>query len=77
MPDRCKDCINFSRNLIDGYWCKVTNKNMTSMFNKPEWCPLKEIPTKTFDKHAVLVEYYNGYQNGRNDCIDEILSDET
>ena len=45
---------------------------MNNKFEKPSWCPLREVPEK---KDPILFEpddYYRGY----NDCLDDILGGE-
>lgn len=39
---------------------------------KPDWCPLKELP-KEDNESYFPDEYSDGYANGWNACINEIL----
>lgn len=39
---------------------------------KPEWCPLKPVPEKA-ESEELFDEYDDGYVDGWNSCIDEIL----
>ena len=39
---------------------------------KPDWCPLNPIPEKQINNN-LYDEYYEGFDAGRNACIDEIL----
>lgn len=39
---------------------------------KPEWCPLKPLPEKD-DFDDPYDEYYTGYRDGWNRCLEEIV----
>ena len=39
--------------------------------NKPEWCPLKEIP----NRRKYGEEFFNGDVKGWNDCLKEIIGE--
>lgn len=73
MPDSCDKCelgyYSDGRILLCEYEDKVGNKE-----SKPDWCPLKELPEK-HNSIRTWDEYYNGYDIGWNDCIDNILKD--
>lgn len=73
FPENCRDCDYF------GILCKITNKkcNWYSENGKPEWCPIKSIPEKKDDNGYEVFEsrYLDGYANGWNKCIDEIMKE--
>ena len=59
MPKNCKECdfcneINFEGYLWFDYYCSVKDKSFDwdDDDNKPDWCPLVEIPTP----HGDLVD---------------------
>ena len=47
--------------------------NDIMMKGKPEWCPLKEMPSKKESLNGIGTTEGMGYNNGYNACIDEIL----
>lgn len=83
-PDTCLDCM-FYFGLDDGInaCCSVmSDKNDKSLYrdiecdggccqNKPEWCPLKELP----ERRKYNEEYFNGNVRGWNDCLRTILGE--
>ena len=40
---------------------------------KPIWCPLRPAPTFKEDNSVIYIERYEGYLEGWNDCVKEIL----
>lgn len=80
-PEACLDC-QFCREIQDGIeaCCELfdepNDKELFRMIDvgycqeKPDWCPLRDLPGKA--NHPNYCD--NGrYDNGWNDCIDEIL----
>ena len=51
----------FRRIECDGGYCQ----------NKPEWCPLKELP----ERRKYNEEFFNGDVKGWNDCLETILGE--
>jgi hypothetical protein len=73
MPSACKECP--LRVSIDESICVKTLKDITDkeyFEEKPDWCPLKLIPSK---KGNVIGTNYQRFVKGYNACIDEILGD--
>lgn len=69
MPENCEKC-KFSE--FRGIVCRAIglNKSHNNTDNKPDWCPLRDLPEKA--NHPDYCD--NGrYDKGWNDCIDEIL----
>lgn len=73
MPNSCDKCefgyYSDGRILLCGYEDKIGSEE-----NKPDWCPLKELPEK-HNNIRTWDEYYNGYDIGWNNCIDTILQE--
>ena len=78
-PENCASCQMCNMNLFDisksDVQCQL-NKNEDISWGKaetekPDWCPLKEIPKKP-DSPPINSE---SYVAGWNDCIDEILKE--
>lgn len=77
MPEKCEDCDicaswQSSSLSVREYWCPVMDNNEVDPLEKPRWCPLKEIPEKD-TRGDLLDEYYDGFTDGWNACVDEIL----
>ena len=72
MPSSCKEC-----NLQQFYICTLAGKSVVrtpiDLKSKPDWCPLKPIPSKK-DK-PTKSESVACFNVGYNACIDEILGD--
>lgn len=81
MPDSCIDC-RFCREIDEGVdaCCEImnepNNKELCRMIDvsypqdKPNWCPLKELPQKKETNDNAFMEIMN---IGYNACIDDIL----
>lgn len=81
-PECCCQC-RFSG--ADGDYCclkedMVSDSNMISeeeyLNKKPDWCPLRDLPEKKKVRYFCLGQNdysQQGYQQGWNACIDEIL----
>ena len=88
MPKDCCDC-RFCRELDEGVkaCCELMDNPSNSelcrridvhyCYEKPEWCPLRELPQKQEDKSLKVVptapSQYTEYVKGYNACIDEII----
>lgn len=75
-PDYCTECplcvedSNYRDRCLTLYERIFTTE-------KPDWCPLKTIPSRCNYSGHPDDKYGDGYADGYNDCIDEILGDET
>ena len=82
MPSDCNDCLlcRYAHNMEpfdeDEAYCEKLFKSVKeeiSKETKPDWCPLRPVPSKKDD------DFYDwGKANqvkGYNACIDEILGD--
>ena len=74
MPKNCIDCpCHFAG--MSTVVCGVNKKKLMSddiETYKPDWCPLKPMPSKKPHTEDVLEVFIN---TGYNACIDEILGD--
>lgn len=76
MPETCKDCSCKYPSYKDDalYDCAITGKtipiNGGRYGEKPDWCPLRELPKKA--NHPAYCD--NGrFDKGWNACLDKIL----
>ena len=72
-PESCGTCPCFLEVATD--CCGVSGKDVDS-HDKPDWCPLRDLPEKKEVRIFFLGERdfeQKGYQEGWNACIDEIL----
>lgn len=75
MPSSCEECDFFEELRWNRHYC--TQKNCKEIegyvsdfrYEKPYWCPLREVPQKP--DYPPINE--NSYVAGYNDCIDEML----
>lgn len=70
MPDYCNDCyaVHMSQN---GKFCRAAKKHLQPKAERPDWCPLRELPEK---KELYLsINNQKGYCDGWNACLDKIL----
>ena len=81
MPESCTEC-QFCREIdeIDAC-CEIAREprdeslcRMIGKYDKerPDWCPLKEVPGRDKESHYPD-EYMDGFTDGWNRCIDNIL----
>lgn len=76
-PECCIDCP--CSNFISGYeqWqCKATEMELSEFeleAERPIWCPLRPVPTLKEDNSVIYIERYEGYLEGWNDCVREII----
>lgn len=84
LPKTCAycDCCHTkpydSRHKIDGEkFCGILNEDVEVYYHysdgRPNWCPLREIPKKNKENYYPD-EYMDGYGDGWNACLDEMLS---
>lgn len=91
MPESCFGCnflyCNADAGVDSCQAMKVSRIVDSETYEKPDWCPLRELPEKkendSFLKEAVKNDcfdgtdsdtaYFNGKDAGWNACLDEIL----
>ena len=79
MPSSCKNCsLKFKHEM----GCKQKTFASCKMFPtlviknekiRQEYCPLREVPQKKVDDLAIYMPFCDGFIEGYNQCIDEIL----
>lgn len=74
MSKKCDDCPLMFEND-----CGITQTHMQLKYGelyypKPSWCPLKPLPNK-IELGYPCEKYDEGYSDGWNDCIDDILGE--
>ena len=86
-PEKCLDC-QFCYELDEGVeaCCSISDDDKdTSLMkkidceygycqSKPDWCPLKPLLEKD-DFDDPYDEYYTGYRDGWNRCLEEIVGE--
>lgn len=81
MPETCKDCSCKYPSYKDDvlYDCAITGKtipiNGGRYGEKPNWCPLRELPKHKRTVGAVDEGKKLLLNAGWNDCLDEILKE--
>ena len=72
-PDSCRECpLCAEEHMTYRDYCRITDDVIWTL-DKPEWCPLLELPEKLSPTGNPYDEYGDGYVDGYNACIDEIL----
>ena len=88
MPGTCCDC-NFCREIQEGIeaccelmdepndntLCRIVDSENGYCQEKPNWCPLKELPDETHND-VYMDEYCDGYDDGWNSLRKEILGED-
>lgn len=88
MPETCCDC-NFCREIQEGIeaccelmddlndntLCRMIDSKNGYCQEKPNWCPLKELPDETHNDEY-MDEYCDGYDDGWNSLRKEILDED-
>lgn len=69
-PKYCAVCV--LRSGVHHPFCRVNNRDITDLSIRPDWCPLKPLPEKDDFVNVPHDEYYTGYHDGWDNCIDEI-----
>lgn len=72
MPTKCEECQLFY-NTAGIKMCEAIGRLVECKSKKPTWCPLREVPQKKEDNSVIHIERYEGYLEGWNDCVTEIL----
>ena len=75
MPESCDKCTLCCMTPYGEYMCCKMRKNVPDG-EKPDWCPLRELPEKEETVHSQEC-YTNGYwsdemKSGWNVCLEEI-----
>ena len=76
MPKGCRECP--CANLADEGWsnfCQVNKAHIFDDYKRTNCCPLREVPQKKEDNSVIHIERYEGYLEGWNDCVKEILGE--
>lgn len=83
MPETCKDCsCKYASYKVDAlYDCAITGKTIPidggRYGEKPNWCPLRELPEKreiNHNKNHYISNFWTDAKSvGWNACLDEIL----
>ena len=78
MPSSCDKCDLVE--MVNGkIYCGVPGCGQCLedyIMCRPNWCPLREFPQKYDEKDYTPIKderYENGYEDGYNTCIDEIM----
>ena len=73
-PKKCLDCnlcvLDIDGSLSCYYYKKEICGNVGENNSRPEWCPLRELPSK-----KNWGEIFNGNVKGWNDCLREITGE--
>ena len=73
MPKSCDGCL-LHGTMIGKQICNAEIKRVKDESVKPDWCPLKPKPEK-IRKQIGETEWQQGFTDGWNSFIDEILGD--
>ena len=75
-PKSCSECPCISLGCCNAVGGVGFCKKIYDIYDKPDWCPLRELPQKYDEKDYTPIKderYENGYEDGYNACIDEIM----
>lgn len=75
MPEDCNDCYAMYVSLSERF-CRATEENLSAKAERPDWCPLRELPEKkdtltTLECHS-NGKWTEGMKAGWNACLDAI-----
>ena len=76
MPDSCDSCPLFGNHYSDLCCKALNNRSIDYPYPKEfkqEWCPLSVVPKKKAISQLTQDELEERYEQGYNDCIDDIL----
>lgn len=79
MPKNCGKC--YFRMYHDSKFCFTCRLargfeiQEEELGERKKWCPLREVPQKKEDNLSIHIPYNEGYLNGWNDCIKEMLGE--
>lgn len=77
MPEDCNDCYAMYVSLSERF-CRATEENLSAKAERPDWCPLRELPERMEICGTYNAEYYAkgglmpSYKLGWNKCLDAI-----
>lgn len=82
-PENCRECLCHFTDMVGfesgkekffRFLCGVKNREITENVNidRQDWCPILDLPKKK-EQTVFPKWYYDGWNNGFNACIDEIL----
>ena len=78
MPKDCKCCpihfLDIYNNDSQRWWCGGTLKTL-EITVRPNWCPLREVPERQVRDYPGYDRYITGYDDGWDDCLNEILGE--
>ena len=77
MPSSCDKCPIHSTNVFGDICCRGKDGRIC-LKEKPNWCPLREVPQKKVEWDMDIIHHESldlGKRIGYNACIDEILGD--
>lgn len=76
MPDYCNDCYAMYMSL-SGIFCRAAEESLPAKAERPDWCPLRELPEKKETVHSqecYTNSYFTDEMNaGWNACLNKIL----
>lgn len=82
MPESCFGCylchIDYEKDRTTCQAYETAKEVNSNIFEKPEWCPLRELPKR---KEELPVEKYEfgglgkAFTSGWNTCLDEFLKE--
>ena len=84
MPESCSMCkflyefqgikkCQLMYMSLSGIFCRAAEESLQAKAERPDWCPLRELPKKA--NHPAYCD--NGrFDKGWNACLDEILKDD-
>lgn len=80
MPSNCRECTFYDDEIIPSCWAHMSFTGRTiinyELLDKKQFCPLKPLPQKKESSLIVDGEKVNSaYEEGWNDCVDEILGE--
>ena len=75
MPETCSvcPCAYITQEEKNCLAMDVLTIDVDEDKEKPTWCPLRPVPTLKEDNSVIYIPEYDGYLEGWNDCVREIL----
>lgn len=72
-PESCEGCCMFCY-TYHGFQCLITGKTIENSTDRPDWCPLMDLPEKDNGDYPANT-FDAGFAEGWNQCIDEITGE--
>lgn len=72
-PKSCENCYMLSHDYCN-FQCLITGELIEKSTNKPDWCPLMDLPEKDNGDYPTNT-FDAGFAEGWNECIDEITGE--